>query len=72
MKRSKPLCRYIAFLRGMNVGGNGLFCLGKGRGVVDHHVVALQRRRQRAGHLRLILDEQNPHDPAPELQPKPS
>jgi hypothetical protein len=47
----------------VHVGGNGLFGLGKRWHVIDDHVVPLERRGQRPGHLRFILDEQNPHDP---------
>ncbi|MFK4579088.1 hypothetical protein ABIF83_002535 [Bradyrhizobium ottawaense] len=54
---------------GVDVGRNGLLRLGERRGMVHHHVVALQRRRQRVGHFGLVLDEQNPHDPAPQPHP---
>mgnify|MGYP007030526618 CR=1 FL=1 len=47
--------------RAMHVRGNRLLGLGKGRHVVDHHVVALQRLRQRGRHLRLVFNQQYPH-----------
>jgi hypothetical protein len=51
---------------GMDVGGNRFLRVRKRGGVIHHHVVAPERRRKRCGHLCLILDEQNPHGPAPQ------
>ncbi|GIQ71841.1 hypothetical protein BraRD5C2_02770 [Bradyrhizobium sp. RD5-C2] len=45
----------------MHIGGNSFLGLGKGRHMIDDHVVALQRLRQRRRHFGLVFNQQYPH-----------